>query len=376
MFVKEYRKCWPDLREEHKNKRKDKERNKKDQEAKRPQKRRVKTHYPKKPRPAHTQNLHEESDKEVEVYDTRDRSRSQSQKHKSDRKRKAKVELPKPVKQKTTRGRRRHRRTSPQPQARNRKQKREAESGYSSSGRDSPYSVRAYSTRHSPEPSRRMDHVQTTEELRNEVMFGPNWLPPRDMTYDEQKEWWENYRAYRDGELRHERVLVNPDVLPRSQHGSVVSRPGASRAPSTQRTATTASSHRSRRRPRVQNVDEISPMSSAIELSDLISDERARRSPSPLSIGSPVIPRLKVTPPTDGPERSASLAQTTRHDYPAHRNDEESLLSQNPYLRPDSPAGYHEKPAPVPPGTNYQARGANAEDHYGPTTPRMDAMHP
>lgn len=227
--------------------------------------------------------------------------------------------MPKPIKHKKSRGNVQYD-GSQQHQARNGQAAREVGTMFLSSGRNSPSSTRTYHSGPSTVSHRRVNGTsqrRRVEEVR----------PPKPV------------------------VLVNSAPLPRSQHGTVLSRPGGSSAPSIQRHATVASSHRSRSRRHGHPVEEVSPLSSVVELNHL--NPHPPRSPSPLSsYGGRGIPDITITP--CGSNRSSVISQANHHGYPAHQSDRESFTSQNTFHTafwdgPYGPIGYDEDYVPSTP---------------------------
>lgn len=288
IFRKQHSECWSDLKKEHQHKR-DKKR--KEIEEKREKKKRADTLNRTMPDAAHIHSAHTEHD----MYDKRGHGRSHSQKMKTDQKRKADVAMPKPVKYKANRGEVQH--DGSQRQVRNGQAARDIGAMFSSSGRTSPSSSHTY---HS----------------------GPSTVSRRGMNGTSQ-------RIVVD-EIRPPRVLVNSASFLESEHGSILSRPGGSSAPSIQRHATGAGSHKSRRRRHEHPVENVSPLSSVVESSHLTQHPRPTRSPSPLSMSSYAgrgIPDITITP--CGSDRSSIIPQTDYDGHRADRSDRESLTSQN-----------------------------------------------
>lgn len=95
---------------------------------------------------------------------------------------------------------------------------------------------------------------------------------------------------------RGKQISYDPAPPPRSRKKIPSSNPGAFLTPSIQRTATGASSHRSRRHPQEHSLPEVSPLSSHEDLSRLTPRERASREPSLCSTDRPPIPLITVTP--------------------------------------------------------------------------------
>lgn len=285
MFFKKYRRCWPKLRDSHR--RKKNQNNQKREEEKR--RKREKTLDRTMPN----------------AYDKRNDGRSPSRTRGWDQKRKAGVAIPKPVKQKTSHGNLPYD-DSRQYQSRNAQEPRETRTIFASSGR-----------------SQHSDNTSFSQ---------PSTVSRRRMNDISQKIWEDKHRTPREGQARNARVLVDPASLPRSQHGSI------------QRQTTGASSHRSRRRRHEIKAEEVSPLSSAVELDHL---DPAPRTPSPLTLRSyevRAIPDITLTP--CGSNHS-STSRLNHYDGPERQSDSESHSTDthvdvhkphfNKYLVPTTP---------------------------------------
>lgn len=230
-------------------------------------------------------------------HDKRRPGRNHSREVIPDQKHRDDVTMPKPVKHKTSRGKMSH--GGSRHRQANAQAAQEIGRMFSSSRRDSLSPTRSYLSGPSTMSHRGMDGTSQSFRLEN---LGPPG------------------------------VLVNSASFLESEHGSIFSPPGGSSAPSIQRHATGASSHRSRRRRNEHPVEDVSPLSSVVELSHLTPHPRAARSPSPLSqrsYGGRAIPDIALTP--CGSNLSSIISQTNHRSHPVYQSDRESLTSQNTF---------------------------------------------
>lgn len=223
------------------------------------------------------------------AYDKRNYGRSHSRTRESDQERKADVAIPKPVKQKTSHGNMRYD-DSRLVLSRNAQEPREIGTMLASSGR-----------------SQRSNHTDFSQ---------PSTASRRRMNGMSQRTREDRNRTPRKGEVGNTRVLlVDSATLPRSQQGSI------------QRQTTGAISHGSRRRRHENIAEEVSPLSSPVELDHLAP---APRTPSPLTLRSyedRTIPGITVTP--CGSNHSSMIPHANHYDGPAHQSDSESFVSHS-----------------------------------------------
>lgn len=140
---------------------------------------------------------------------------------------------------------------------------------------------------------------------------------------------------------------------PGSQHRNQPSRPGGSSAASIQRTATGASSNWRWRHHHEPHVEDVSPLSSVVDLRRLSpysiprrSESLPRRSVSPLSVRpdrDQRVPEITVTP--CGSNRSSIISQSSGYYYEAHQSDSESTTSNTTFHT--APCADVHRPAPA-----------------------------
>lgn len=340
MFLTEHSECWSDLKKEHRSKR---EKKREEIAKRRKEKKRDDILNHTMPEAVHIRRAHTKHSK----YDKRGRGRSHSRKVKPDQNREADLAIPKPVKHKASRGKMRHD-GSRHHQARNGQAAREIGAMFSSSGRASPSSTYTDLSGPSAVSRRRMNGTSQRSQVPVE-----NIRPPR--------------------------VLLNSASFLRSEHGSILSRPGASSEPSIQRHATGASSHRSRRRRHEHPVEDVSPLSSVVELSHLTPHEHALLEPSICSSDHPPLPVIKVTPCDPGRN---SIASQSSNDRPHSFESVEALAPRDrftaQYGRWYSPsdAGYSEVARPRAGQASTTYHTGNNEGHSLPGVRMIEGASP